>query len=415
MLLIIAAIWTSISFYLYYTGPTFKIDTYMKYLTQKEYAKIYDLLDIDTDLSKYSKDAIIAYYTKIYNTENTLIKVNRTSKITFKNDGTSKVNNEAFCNIKYVHTAGEKVFPLYLKKEKDKWMIKFPFLFSEVAIHAPMGSQVYINDKKVTEYRDDKYIENNVLPGKYTVKIEFHNEIYSTYNQVINVPEEKEVFLPYHTFSVEIETAKNMLVQLQDVELYSTDGKVTFNNIVEGNYKLKVSSPNHYIEPIETYIQVSKDERLFGVEDIRLSQGGKEKFDEFIKGFYNAYLQDIKAQKYASIQEYVHDETKEHFISQFKAWFIDHKAIQEASVEVQQDHVEIDKLGFLHADLLETIEITNKELDEFENQEIEREYKIILEWHTVVDLSSPKWVITDRTIRESLVSYKDLDGRWVQY
>ncbi len=415
ILFIVAMTWTTISLYCYYTGPVFKIDTYIGYLTKKEYTKVYEMFDQDEVLNKYSKEQIIAYYTSIYDGENSLIEMTKKSSVIFNNSSADEENKMAFCNIQYVCTTGEKTVPLHLTKREDQWVIKFPFILSDIKIHAPMDSSVYINAKKIDTYENEMYIQRDVLPGKYRVQIDFPNQIYSTHNQVINVPDEKEVFLPYNTLSVQIETVKNMIVQLQDVKKNSVDGVAVFNNILEGNYTLKVFSKNNFINPIELDIGVSKDERSFSILDVTLSQTGKEQLGEFIKEFYKDYLKDIKAQKCTHISTYIHEETSEDFINHFTQWFIADKDVQDAKIVIEPSRMEIDRRGFLHTDLLEIVELTNKEFDEYRNGYINRQYKIILEWDTIIDISEEKWLITDRTMKQSIVSYKDQDGNWVQY
>ncbi|WP_069999419.1 hypothetical protein [Cellulosilyticum sp. I15G10I2] len=415
ILFIIAITWTGMNLYRYYTGPEVKIDTYIKHLEKKEYHKIYEMFDNGPELNWYSKEQIIEYYTRSYDRENSLVEIMKKGSVIFKGDPSSKENNIAFCNVRYIYNSGEKTVPLYLEKINNEWRIKFPFLLSEVKIHAPLGSAVYINERKIETYENEMYIERNVLPGKYKIQIEFPNQIYSTYNQVINVPDEKEVFLPYNTLNVEVATAKNMIVQLDDIKKNSTNGIASFNNMLEGNYKLRVFSPNNFIDPVEMNIGVDKDTRLFSVFDITLSQTGKAYLDEFIKAFYKSYLQDIKDQKCTHIEAYIHEETSKDFMSNFTQWFIENKNIQDAKIAAVPSQMEIDNLGFLHTDVLETIELTNKEFDEYENRYINRQYQVILEWDTIIDISQEKWLITDRTMKQSIVSYKDLEGKWVQY
>lgn len=412
---IIPIVWTSISLYHYYTGPKFKIDTYMKHLAQKEYELVYDMLDKEEVFNMYTREQITQYYTKQYNIENNLVEIVRKNNITLTKDTVNREVEIAFCNIKYIYANKEQLATLYLTKRGNEWKVKFPFPLSEVKIYAPIGSEVYINDQKISLYENETYIQRNVLPGKYLVKVDFLNKMYNPYKKTINVPDEKEVFLPYDALNVEVMTIKNMTVELEGIQKNSEEGVAVFNNILEGNYKLKIFSENDYINPIETAVGINKNARVFNMFDVTLSEIGKEKLKKFISDFYNSYLKDIKEAKCSNILQYINKEANNNFINDFKEWFIENKDIKEARIAVRPSGIKIDELGFLHADLLETIELTNKEFDEYENAYVSRKYKLILEWDTKIDISGEEWLIVDRMVKQSIVSYKDLDGRWVQY
>jgi len=387
----------------------------MEHLAKKEYAQIYDMLDKEQISKVYSREQIIQYYTEQYNSENNLVEMVRKKNIVLTKNTTTGENVTAFCNIKYIYSNKEQVVPLFLTKQENEWKIRFPFSLSEVKIYAPAGSEVYINDQKIMLYENEVYIQRNVLPGKYLVKVDFMNKMYNSYKKTINVPDEREVFLPYEALNVEVMTIKNMTVELEGIQKKSNEGVAVFNNILEGNYKLKISSANHYINPVETTIGINKNDKIFNMFDVTLSEIGEEKLKKFINSFYISYLKDIKEKKCLNILAYINKETSGNFIGQFKQWFIENKDIQEAKITVQPSENKIDEIGFLHTDLLETIELTNKEFDEYENGNVKRKYKLIIEWDTKIDISGEEWLIVDRKIKQSIVSYKGADGKWIQY
>lgn len=411
ILFLIAAIWTGTKLYLYYTGPQFKVDTYIKHLARKDYNKIYEMFNHEDIPKSYSKEQIVAYYTQSYDKENILIKVSKKGKMRIK-DGEIPI---AFCNILYSYTNEEKIFPVYVEKINNKWTMKMPFQIADIKIHAPIGSKVYINNHQVSHYEDKMYVQKNVLPGQYKIQISFPNQLYSDYNKIIEVPKETEVFLPYDTLSIEVATIKNMYVKLGDIQKQSGEGIVTFDNVLAGRYKLKIWNDNNLIEPIEMDIGINKDVRLFNIFDFSLSKEGKSQLNQFIKGFYEEYLEDIKTKSYTRISKYFDATNNVNLIKDFKAWFIDNKDIQGIKLHIKPSQASMDKSGFLHMQILETIEMTNKEKDEYENNVIDRSYRIVLEWDTIIDISSENWVIADRKINQSIVAYKDLEGRWVQY
>lgn len=411
----IAVVWTSISLYFYYTGPQFTIDTYMTYVARQDYEKVYELLDIEQLNNLYGKEEIIAYYKRIYEVQNHLLKLVRNSKPIIKKPGSPDTSITAFSNIKYVFSDNEHTAPLYLVKRADKWMIRFPFELSAVKIYAPIGSTVYLDGNPISIYNQEAYTAENVLPGQYLVQIEFPGHMYNTYRKTIVVPEEKEVLVPYNTLNVEIATIRNMIIELEGVKKKSDGGIAIFNNVLEGNYHLRIYSPNNDIEPIEMPVHIHKDKRLFSCFDVTLSETGKNKLSSFTNDFYKSYIKDIKNRQCLDLLNHLNKETNNDFIKNFKDWFIENKTIQDAKMSVQQSNTSIDQLGFIHTDLLETIELTNREFDEYENREINKQYRLILEWETIIDMSEGDWKIIDRKIKQSLVSYKDFDGKWVQY
>jgi hypothetical protein len=162
-------------------------------------------------------------------------------------------------------------------------------------------------------------------------------------------------------------------------------------------------------------IMIDKNARLFSIFDITLSDKGENKLREFINGFYKGYLQDIKQKKLDNIMAYMNKDTQMNVGEDFKKWFIENKDVRDAKIEVELQEVKIDEKGLLHSSIIEMIELTNNEFDEYENRNVDRDYKIVLEWDSVMDIGGDKWSISDRKIKQSIVSYKDEEGKWVQY
>lgn len=411
----VCMVWTSICLYTYYTGPQFTIDSYINHLARKEYAALYEMMDKEKDFNSFTKEQIVNYYTKQYDTENNLVEISKRKNIVITKNPTSSKSKIAFCNIKYTFSNKEQTAALYLIKRGSEWKIKFPFILSGIKVYAPAGSNVYINGQKTTVYENDVYVQKDVLPGKYLVKVDFQNQELMPYTALINVPDEKEVILPYDALKVEVATIKNVVVELEGIKKASAEGVAVFNNILEGSYKLKVFSPNEYINPIEMAINVNKTHRQFSLFDVTLSEKGKEKLNTFINAFYNDYLKDIKGKKCESILSYISKEANGNITSDFKDWFINNKNICEAKIVVQPSEIRIDEQGLLHTSLLETVNLTNKEFDEDKNCNVNRKYKLILDWDTTIDISGENWQIKNKEIKQSMVSFEDSDGKWVQY
>ena len=408
-------IWTSISVYCYYTGPEAVVDTYIDQLAKKEYEEIYTLIDQEGLQKKYTKEQLVGYYKKVYEIDDNLVAVRRVGKATTKRAAESKESCLAFCNMNYIFSNKQQTDALYLIKKGPVWKLRFPFAESEVKVYAPLGSKVYINEKEIKDYKGEAYVESNVLPGKYLIHVEFPSRIYNNFYQNITVPQEKEIFLSYNMLDVEVKTIKNMIVELEGVQKESGEGIAVFSNMLEGNYKLKVLSKNAYIEPIEKNITVNKEARLFQILDVSLSDEGKEKLSNFMKEFYNSYLKDIREQQCVHILSYLSKESLPHYKDNFSAWFIENKKIKKTKILVRPSAIQIDESGFFLAIVQEVIELVNREFDKYENDYVNRTYKLILEWDTIIDIAKEDWTIIKREMRQSIVSYKDSDGKWVQY
>lgn len=91
------------------------------------------------------------------------------------------------------------------------------------------------------------------------------------------------------------------------------------------------------------------------------------------------------------------------------------KNIVGVDVVYKPEAVTIDQEGRLHSSITETVELTNQEYDDLEQKEVKRVYKVIIKWQTIVDISTNEWKIVNRSIKESVIAVKDLEGKWIQY
>ncbi|PHV69808.1 hypothetical protein CS063_13920 [Sporanaerobium hydrogeniformans] len=396
----------------YYWGPKNVLNTYLAYLKEKKYDRLYELLDLSEMDKAYEKEDIIACYKRLYEREAKLVQVRKASY------GINKVLNkeqQAYVYIDYIYDEEQKVEKLELIKVGRQWKVKCPFVLTDLKVYAPIGSRVFIEGREVKDYTGDYYYMEQALPGQYSVKIEFPNHIYSDYIGIMEVPQHAELFLDYTALTVEIKALKGTIVELAGVKQINTGGQVVFKNILEGTYDLKIYHPNDAIKPLTEKIVINKENRCFDWTGAQLSTSGMESLKHYITDFYQIYIDDIKKHSTNGISNYVALVNKDKLLSDFKEWFINNKDVLDARIAVQPKDIKINKEGLLEMSIVETTEVINKEYDEWSRKEVERSYKIWIEWKTQIDMSEKRWKILDRDIIQSMVCYKDEEGRWIQY
>ena len=101
-------------------------------------------------------------------------------------------------------------------------------------------------------------------------------------------------------------------------------------------------------------------------------------------------------------------------VEDFESWFIKDKDLQTAKIDVEIEEINMNKDGILEVQTLEVVEMMNKEIDAG-GKVYEREYQVTLKWLMELVQEGESYKLKDRTIQESLVSYKDRDGRWIAY
>ena len=107
-------------------------------------------------------------------------------------------------------------------------------------------------------------------------------------------------------------------------------------------------------------------------------------------------------------------ESRESIIGGFEDWFIKNKDVQNAQMEVELEQVEVTENGDLEASVLEIVHLTNKEVNDTGKMQ-NVGYKIALKWVMTLSIDGEEYKLKDRVLEESLVSYKDKDGKWVAY
>lgn len=391
--------------YNYYKGPTWLVESYIKSLEKEDYTKAYKLLSAASLEQEVSEKQMLAYYKQLYS--NKLLQMQRIGKLQMQGE------NSAICKVVYSFRNQNKEDKLQLVKTNDSWKIVNPFKSSKVTIYAPALSKVYINGKKVPHEAEGAYSEEGLLPGNYMLQVAFPQKGYKDYHQLIKVPEQTEVVLPYDMVNVGIKTVRGMEVDLGGLRKKANKANVSFSDILPGEYTLTIKSPYDTITPVEQQIKIGNKNCNFNYQEMALSENGQAEWKNFINNFYNAYLTGIEKREADGIASYFEGNNQKVQLQLFKDWFIKDKDIQEAKLKVETQQDGITEKGYLHSEITEIVELTN--LEEVEGGKENKVYRLILTWDTQIDIMKENWQIADRSLKESIIAYKTEDGRWIQY
>ncbi len=405
-----------LTIFMYYNGPMHALEQYSKFINQKQYQEAYKMLYEDETLQTFSKDEILGYYEKMYSNNDYLITVSKESNFIYKDIiEDNKKTKAAFCNLKYIFDSKTEVGSIVLIKENKKWKIKLPFKKESLKIYAPLGSKVYLNNSIVEDNRENIYKEKKVLPGKYLVRVVFDNPLYNEYITTVSVPEATEVFLPYDLLKININAYKNSIVEVAGCKKKNTTGTLQFDNLLQGKYSIKIYDEDGLVEPIEEKIEVHQDSKIFDIKNYKLSQEGRRNLDRFLNTFYLEYTQGIKDHTTDNLYKYFDYKNRTAMINEFSSWFIENKDIKDAIVNVNVDSITINRNRELETIVLEDVELTNCEVDEYNNQN-KQVYRLALKWKLTIDIDNKEeWKIIDKTVVGTTVAYKDSEGKWAEY
>ncbi len=388
----------------YYTGPMYVIDQYIDALNQGHYHKIYHLLSKESLMDVGGEREVEKYFNKYYREDYKLIKV---MKI-----GWLKEQYMVHCQFQ----DSDKKQALQMTREKGgNWRIKFPFELNEVSIIAPNGSKVYFGNEALTYRIKEGYKKDKVLPGLYMVKVELPDASDRPYYKMISVPEHKKLVLPYELGHLKVECAPGLMVKLNPLEEMSTEEGVQWYDVMVGQYTLTINHPYDYLEPIEKEIELFQGDNNVAVETFKLSSVGEKKLETFLEAFYACYEQGIKQHSSSILANYFEEANRQSQLELFNEWYIKQKNIIKADIERSCGDVSIDEKGNLHSMIVEKVLLVNREYSKLEEKEVEKQYKVILYWDTTIDIKQKEWQIVDRQIAQSMIAFKDLEGKWVQY
>lgn len=386
------------------------LDVYLRAMNNRDYKTASSLIYKDDKIKGYKEEELIKFLEKYFEEKN-FVKV-EASKTEL--GGKKKDTEYSFYEVKYTFSNQSVTSTLSLIKVDNEWKVIFPFKVEDVHIYAPLGASVWFGQDVITRKEENKYTVPNVLPGNYVVRIAFPNKICSDYITTINVPTVTEVIIPYETVEVSVECMGGTVVELAGEKVMNKDGLVRFDNVLEGTYPLKIYDTNGNIEAYEQYIVVSKKNRQFNIEHLNLSKVGNARLKKSIDSFYKDYLEGIKKHDSSFINQYALKDTQPQIVEDFEAWFIKDKDLQTAKIDVEVEEINMNKDGILEVQTLEVVQMINKEMDAG-GKSYEREYQVTLTWIMEFVRDGESYKLKDRTVQESLVSYKDKEGRWIAY
>lgn len=397
-------------FAMYKTQAKYVSNIYLKAINNRDYKTAISLIYKDEKIKDYTEKELIKFLEKYFQEKNFVkVEASRTEI------GEKKKDTEySFFEVKYTFENQSVTSTLSFIKVDNNWKVIFPFKVEDVHIYAPLGASVWFEQDMITKKEENKYTVPNVLPGNYVVRIAFPNKICGDYITTINVPTVTEVIIPYETVEVSVECMSGTVVELAGEKMINKDGLVRFDNVLEGTYPLKIYDINGNIEAYEQYIVVSKKNRQFNIENLNLSDIGNARLKKSTDEFYVAYLEGIKKHDSSFINQYALKDIEPQIVEDFESWFIKDKDLQTAEIDVEIEEINMNKDGILEVQTLEVVEMMNKEIDAG-GKAYQREYQVTLKWLMELVQEGEGYKLKDRTIQESLVSYKDRDGRWIAY
>ena len=387
----------------YYSGPDYIVNTYLKSLKEKDYDRLFVLLDQESLKEIGGKDEIIEYYKRTYEQKNKLVNVEASK-------GVGQVYT-----VKYLLSKGLEKGTLSVVQKAGKWYITLPFKASDIEVFAPYGAKVYLESKEM-KYSDHKtYQMENVLPGTYLLKVDPAQEAYEPYYKMLEIPSEKSYIVPYDLAHVTVDVVPQLEVQISPFSQRSEQSKVEFEDLIVGKYQIKVQDTEGYLKKQETEIDIKKGQNHFIFKDFELSQKGEQKLEGFAKEFYKDYLEGIKIHSSEKIETYFSPSNRAEQLSLYSSWYIDKKKVKEATISVKLGEHFIDEQGMLHVEMTENVELQHEAYDEVKQVSINETYKVMLKWDTTVSILDKEWEIIDREMKESMVAVKDQEGHWIQY
>ncbi len=379
----------------YYSGKQYVVDKYVEALKNKDYEQIYNLIDQSEIQVKMNKNELVNYYNYYYEEYKPLINV---QKCGWKEDRyiISMIlgNNKVIDDLEVI------------KSKSNKWKVKFPFEYSDLSITAPVGAEVKINEEILAYNNQNKYVRDNMLPGKYLLRIDFAKEGVDDYTKVIEMPVDKDIDLPYQVGNLKVDVAGDLKIKISDLQLQDVNIGNSIKDILVGEYEVTVFQPDGYIDPITKKINIVEGNNNLCIDQYTLSSKGNSKLAYFMKEFYQNYNKAIMQHERQLISGYFKEEND---ISEFEEWYINNKDIANSEVFYEFGGAKVDELGNLNVQVLEVVNLDNNQDDST------KQYKVVISWDVCIDIMSHEWNIINRTLKESVVAVRDYEGKWVQY
>ena len=386
----------------YYASSEYIAYSYVKGLVQKDYEKIYDLLDKTSTSRVGSSKEVIDYYKKIYDREKMLVDVKMVS--TYGN---------AY-RLQYMYKTGQELGNIQIVKDGNKWRVVFPFEFNDVEVFAPNGCEIYVDGQKLKSTSNGKYVGEHILPGTYMLQVNMPLTEYENYYKMIHIPEDTTIVLPYETGAVKIHTAPGLKINMGPFERISNQKYTLMSDLLVGDYTISVADPNGWLKTQYIKTSIKKGVNDYYLEDYTLTLAGETKCENFWEAFYNKYIEGIEKHQTVTIKDYVNEKNQKKVIGDYFDWYINKKDICDAEFSYKCGEKYIDDTGKLHQEVVETAVLYNNEIND-EGEAVVRVYKLNITWQVVVRIQASDWLIETRDVKESIVAVKDQEGKWVQY
>lgn len=314
---------------------------------------------------------------------------------------------------------GNKISPKSLTmiqdKKTKKWFVKFPYNLQSIYVFTPTGSTVYVDNKKVAQGIMGKGIEvKEMLPGKHQVRVEYNNPLYPPFITEIDVPKEIKVHSPYTTQNIVVAAPPGAWIKMGNMTKQNLADRVTFDNILPGQYELSVLMGDRDVEVFSQKTQIGKEDTIINLANIKGNQTVKEDLETFFNQFNRAYKTGIMNKDTTFLHKFLTEDINDGVISDFKLWYIDQKDVKDAKSLMEVRDVSPISGNELKTSVLETVYLVNREKDDV-GKEVDQQYRVIIEWDYKLRRNKGSWQIINREIRQSIVAYKDPGGKWISY
>ncbi|MGL4800326.1 MAG: hypothetical protein ACRCWY_13165 [Cellulosilyticaceae bacterium] len=396
LILVIGIIVASV---VYKESSGYVINNYIRAINGADYEKAYELLHKDELIQDTNKQAIVGYM-EDYFRRSQLIEMKKI-KVQYQDAG-------EHCGVMYQFKEQQIEGRLSAVKDEEGWRVLFPFKLSDVMVQAPLGSMVLLDGKPMAEKADGMYYVDAVLPGEHVIDVAFANEGYKAYQQRITLPKDKEVKVPYEMIAVNMDVPASRIVTFSGKERVSTGEKLVFGQVLPGNYTVKVVDPNGVFETQQQVFAIQETANTLVFEPSILSKEGTQAIHTYLEKFYTCYEEGIKTKDTSFWQKYLVPEATQ-VVGSYEDWFIENKKVVDAKMTYEIKEIKPIEGDLIAIQLVEKVELVNKETDE------ERAYAILLKSHMVLQPVGKNYLIQSKTIEESMVSYKDADGKWIAY
>ncbi len=368
----------------------------------KNFEKLIQYYPEETLEKEFSKEEIIDF---LYEHEemNGPIKLCSSNLVNFVK-GSFKKTNQVTMPLVYKGDYEPSFLNLVQDQRTKKWLVEFPYEPQNVYVMAPAGATVYVGDQKISNQGQDIEIKNK-LPGKYQIRIAYHNEIYPDFIKEILVPEETRVDSPYPTYQVAVFAPEDTWVTLGNITKYNSGPSVVFDNILAGQYKLSIAMKDRDIEICSKTVQIDEGYTSIHLETIKGNDHVQRYLKTFFEMFNTEYEQGIKRGDSKFLHMFTGEKADENVISDFKMWYIDQKNITDAQSSMTIRDIEIISGSELKASVLETVYLTNEQ----------QRYRVVIDWHYKLVRHKGKWKIEKRDMIQSSVAYENDGGTWMSY